>query len=163
MDLASATAFLSSTAAASGLAFGPNALQAAAEQLAGSVERDPAGAFVYSDETGAAAFRIEGGQVHEIPVQDHIARIVLTHAQPIETRAASGEPVAQIVSPSPHARDYRDRFGSKATAANDAALAAEIQEWPNPFLPQHLNRTRQTVLRNRFPQLAARLQTEAAQ
>lgn len=162
LDTTAAAAWLLQTAKASRLTFTPETLQAAAEQLAGTVERDPAGGFAYQGEAGAAAFRVEGGQVVEIPVMDHLVGIILAHTKPAETAPTPGAP-AQIAGPSPAARDYRDRFGSKATAASDAALAAEVQTWANPFDPKHPNRTRQTVLRNRFPELAARYEMEATQ
>lgn len=46
-------------------------------------------------------------------------------------------------------------------AAEDAALAREAAEWPNPWAAGHENRTRQSILTNTEPARAAKLKAEA--
>lgn len=160
-DIAAATAFVATTARSSGLAIAGDALQVAAAELASSVERDATGAFRYQDEAGASAFQIVDGEVREIPVERFVADVLLKHTRSIATVSSPGTPGAQIAPSPSHYRDYADRIGPKASAKADAELSAEVQSWPNPFNEKHLNRTRQVILRNRFPALAAAYEAQA--
>lgn len=163
-DIAAATAFVAATARTSGLTITADALQVAAAELAGSVERDGSGAFQYLAEAGAGAFQIVDGEVREIPVERHVANVLLKHTKPLpaSVKVSAPEVPRSQIAPSPgHYNDFSNRIGPKAIAAADAKLSAEVAAWPNPFSKQHLNRTRQTVLRNRFPTLAAAYEAEA--
>lgn len=46
--------------------------------------------------------------------------------------------------------------------SHNAALLEAIPTWPNPWSPAHLNRTRQTIITNKNPALAAQLKAKAA-
>jgi len=46
-------------------------------------------------------------------------------------------------------------------APHEARLIAEAKQWPNPWSPQHLNRTRQVVLARMLPDRAAQFKAQA--
>lgn len=154
--------FLGATARNSGLAFAPEALTAAAEQLAGAVERDATGAFSYSPEAGAAAFRVVAGEVVEIPAADFVASVILKHTQPVRTTAPAAAEAAATLATVPKPNTPIAAFGRALAASHDAAVLHEAETWPNPFVAgPNFNRTRQQIIVNKNPGLAARYRAEA--
>lgn len=154
--------FLASTAKASGLEFAPDALQAAAEQLAAAVERDATGTLTYSPEAGAAAFRIVAGQVVDIPAADFVAGVILKHAKPVP------KPSAATVQDAPttglkkiHVETPIAEFGRQLAAQHDTAMAREAATWANPWKAGQLNRTHQAIISKHHPARAAQFKAEA--
>ena len=160
-----AASFLATTAAASGLTFPPEALEGAAQRLVDTVERDTSGSFSYLPDAGAAAFRIVGGAVVEIPVGDFLAGVILQAAKPIAPVSAApavataGSPPPVPTRPKPGAAV--SEIGKAFEAMHDAAMIAECETWPNPWKAGQVNRTRQTIIINKHPTLAARLKAQA--
>lgn len=60
------------------------------------------------------------------------------------------------------ADDGMARINASFEAAHDKRAADEIATWPNPWAAQHPNRTRQTIIGNKNPALAAKLKAQAA-
>lgn len=52
-------------------------------------------------------------------------------------------------------------FGRSLAAQHAAAMAKEAETWPNPWVKGQENRTRQNIIRNHNPALAARHRAEA--
>ena len=166
LDAAAAVAWIEATCKNSGLEIDPTALPGVARQIAETVERDAAGRFTYVD---AAPFRIVAGQVVDIPVGEHLGALLQEHTKPIPLKLSS--PSAQAV-PAPAAPSSAPQWAKRGTGAisdfaralaeqQDAALIRESETWGNPWLSGQINRTRQQILLNKNPAMAARFKSQA--
>lgn len=160
-DAAAAAAWLERTARNSGLVFNAETLPGAAQTLAETVELSPTGLLSYID---APPFRIAGGEVVDVLVEEHVAALLTAHTKPIAskptqaTRQAASPVIPPMKSSEPDwSRGRQDTFAQmvRATAAHeDAKIAKECESWLNPFLKKNWNRTNQTIMMNRNPALA---------
>jgi hypothetical protein len=111
----------------------------------------------------AAPFRIEDGKVVDILPLAHALSVIREHGKLL------AKPVPVQDAPSPTTRPAKIEvntpiaaFGRALAASHDAAVLREAETWPNPFLAgPNFNRTRQQVLTNKNPGLAARYKNEA--
>jgi hypothetical protein len=164
MNVEHATAFLEATARSSGLAFVPETLKTAATELAASVERDASGAFSFTPEGYATAYRIEGGETVNIPVGEHVATLIRRHAKAAAPKAQAQAETPQTSTPvTPPSRDPWAAFGRGLAAKHDAIMIRETEQMANPWLSGQINRTNQAIITNKNPDLAARFKKEAGQ
>ena len=139
----------------------PEGLAIVAERIASTLERDASG-FAYRDEAFNETFRIENGTTVPVPVGEFVAGLMQRHGKPTPR-----PPTAQD-APSPTIRPAKIEvntpiaaFGRQLAAKHDAAVLREASEWPNPFLAgPNFNRTRQQVLTNKNPALAAQYKAQ---
>lgn len=114
-------------------------------------------------ETGAITVEIDDAVV---PIGDYIAKAAGGFAKlaPAEPTPAGREWVKINVGGSTGWRHVTDPFlkvKASIDSTYDSELAAEMKNWPNPFTKGQENRTRQTVMTNKDPAMAAKLKAEA--
>lgn len=174
MNVSDATTSVRTYCENHGIAASPERLATLGKALADAVEWDAvAGRHFVLDAEGNRMIGIAGGQVYDLDPVEWLGQ--LTKADPRKSARkpatpASAQPsdpaewIIHQVNGSTSVRRADDpfvRIANSIAGERDAAVLAEMQNWPNPWAKEHLNRTRQTLITNKNPALAAKLKAAA--
>ncbi len=145
-------------------------------RTAAALGRDPTGAqvaalqeelrtfCVIDPETRTVSVEIEG-KTTSLPAYLTKAAGAFAKLAPAEPTPAGREWVKISVGGSTGWRHINDPFlkvKASIDGSYDSELAAEMKNWPNPWTKGRENRTRQTIMSNKNPAMAAKMQAEAA-
>lgn len=157
---AQAVTVAQAVASDNGLTLDADALAAVVARLTTDLGLDENRALTFDI---ATPFNVARGQVIDVQPLAHALGIIREHGKTV----ANPAPIQD--APSPTTRPAKIEvntpiaaFGRALAASHDAAVLREAETWPNPFLAgPNYNRTRQQVLTNKNPGLAARYKNEA--
>ncbi|WP_018046195.1 hypothetical protein [Methylobacterium sp. 88A] len=174
MNLADATSIANQFCTQNGIAADQDRLAVLGAALSGAVEHDAAtGRHFVLDTDGSRIARFRDGELVEIDPVEWLSELTKSDprrparkapATPAEPADPNAWVPVKIGSGTGYRRADDPMLGIlKAIGeSHDAALLAEIPTWPNPWSKTHLNRTRQTIITNKNPALAAQLKAKAA-
>lgn len=146
-------------------------LQAIADALVAAHRVDlETGKHMLVDEAGSPKIVIKAGDIVDMDVGAFLTELTAKDprkealTRQAEQGKGSGYVRAEIGSSTGFrpAGDFFADFTAGLNKAHDAALAAEAATWPNPWAANQVNRTRQAILQNKNPALAAKFRAEAA-